>query len=353
MVQHITNDKTAINLAVTYYLNQKSKFHRKCIEYWVDNKKNSVFYLIRAINKKAIIQLYFNFFKLYPYKISSVNNDLVNAFLNSQQKIKSVQTESLEVKTYPVFLIVKTLNKSLLEYKIGLEKSSKLLLDKKKDLNNYINSYNGIKIDSSEENNNIAEFTSCQKAIRCAYLIQKKLLRKYSNINFRIALFSEPNNYKEQILSQKIPKLLNFLFFLCNQNELLISSNINHSYSNNGLKTRKLNIQQENFLFSLAATLDKNYHNSKFNIPDFCKSIMMSKTKLYRNCKSLTGMSINALLKEYRLKSSLNSLNKNHSSISQISINSGFSSSSYFSNCFKKKFGISPRELALSSNLAF
>lgn len=350
MVQHITNNKTAMNLAVTFYLKQKSKFHKKCIEYWVDNNKNSVFYLIKAINKKSISQLYFNFFNIHPYKISSVNNDLVYAFLNSQQRIKSIQPESLKVKTPSIFLIIKTLDKNLLDYKLGKEKLTKFLVNKKNDIYNYIDSYNGVKIDLNRDNNHVAVFTSSQKAIDCAYLIQKKLLKKYSNTDFRIALFNDPNSYKEQILSQKIPRLLSFLYFLCSKKQLLISSNFNQSYISNDLKARKLNIQQENFLFLLADTLDKNFHNSEFNIPDFCKSIMISKTKLYRNCKSLTGMSFNGLLKEYRLKNSLNSLIKNHSSISQISINSGFSSCSYFSNCFKKKFGISPSELLLKNN---
>jgi AraC-like DNA-binding protein len=60
---------------------------------------------------------------------------------------------------------------------------------------------------------------------------------------------------------------------------------------------------------------------------------------------SLTGLSPNAFVQEYRLKNALKLLNKNVGNISEIAFESGFSSPSYFSKCFKKKFGLLPAAL--------
>lgn len=67
----------------------------------------------------------------------------------------------------------------------------------------------------------------------------------------------------------------------------------------------------------------------------------MSKSKLYRKSTSLTGFSPNSLLREYRLLKSLDLL-KTDRNISQTMFDCGFSSPSYFTKCFQKRFGMQP-----------
>jgi AraC-like DNA-binding protein len=68
----------------------------------------------------------------------------------------------------------------------------------------------------------------------------------------------------------------------------------------------------------------------------------MSKSQLYRKCISLTGLSPNILLKEFRLEKAKDLMKKQHYSISQITFESGFTSPSYFTKCFKQKYGLLP-----------
>jgi AraC-like DNA-binding protein len=75
---------------------------------------------------------------------------------------------------------------------------------------------------------------------------------------------------------------------------------------------------------------------------DYCHNMTMSKSQLYRKTVALTGFSPNLLLKEFRLQKAKEMLHKKHSGISQVSLESGFSSPSYFTKCFKKKYGILP-----------
>jgi AraC-like DNA-binding protein len=68
----------------------------------------------------------------------------------------------------------------------------------------------------------------------------------------------------------------------------------------------------------------------------------MSKSQLYRKTISLTGLSPNLLLKEFRLEKAKELMKKQHYNIAQITFDSGFTSASYFTKCFKRKYGLLP-----------
>ncbi|MGI9544872.1 MAG: helix-turn-helix domain-containing protein, partial [Cyclobacteriaceae bacterium] len=98
---------------------------------------------------------------------------------------------------------------------------------------------------------------------------------------------------------------------------------------------------EENFLQILMDTLSKQWNNPQFGVNDFCQHTSMSKSQLYRKCTAMTGMSPNELLRDYRLQKSLDLL-KTDRNIAQTTFDSGFSSPSYFTKCFQKKFGLQP-----------
>ena len=68
----------------------------------------------------------------------------------------------------------------------------------------------------------------------------------------------------------------------------------------------------------------------------------MSKSQLYRKTIALTGLSPNILLKEFRLERAKQLMKKQRYNIAQITFDSGFTSPSYFTKCFKKQFGLLP-----------
>jgi AraC-like DNA-binding protein len=68
----------------------------------------------------------------------------------------------------------------------------------------------------------------------------------------------------------------------------------------------------------------------------------MSKSQLYRKTISLTGLSPNLFVKEFRLEKAKELMKKQRYTISQITFDSGFTSPSYFTKCFKKKYGLLP-----------
>jgi AraC-like DNA-binding protein len=100
--------------------------------------------------------------------------------------------------------------------------------------------------------------------------------------------------------------------------------------------------QDEKLLLGLFDNLEKNWQDANFDIDFFSREMAMSKSQLYRKIISLTGLSPNILLKEYRLLKAKDLMKKQHHNIAQVTFDSGFTSASYFTKCFKQKFGILP-----------
>ena len=100
--------------------------------------------------------------------------------------------------------------------------------------------------------------------------------------------------------------------------------------------------QDESVIESLFKTLEVNWQDAEFTAAQFCSSMAMSKSQLYRKTIALWGLPPNQLLKEFRLDKARELLKKHNSNISQTTFDSGFTSPSYFTKCFKKKFGLLP-----------
>ncbi len=352
LIQHITKNKTAVDLAIAFYSKLQLTLFKKCINCWVDYKKNSVFFLIKATDKKSIKSLYYKSINIQPYKITSVNRHLAYALLKREQQLKTIQSEThYNSNKHSILFLAKTFNKKTLICKLQESNAKNVLLYKKTIIENLINSYEGNQIKTKEEGF-LASFTSYKKAIDCSIAIQKKLYKRIDCFPIKIILFPNKNNQESIASTANINRLIEFLYFLKTKKQLIISSQIEdlNTYSEHidckqNNTYLKLNPETENFLHSLLDVISKNYQNPHFNIPNIASLMMMCKTKLYRNCKAITGKSINQILKEFRLIKSVNSITDGTSDINQTSIDVGFSSSSYFSNCFKKEYGISPTTL--------
>ena len=88
--------------------------------------------------------------------------------------------------------------------------------------------------------------------------------------------------------------------------------------------------------------MEENWRNPGFTGTEFCQAMAMSKSQLYRKAITLTGLSPNILLKEFRLDKAKELLKMNRFTMAEATFDAGFTSPSYFTKCFKKKFGLLP-----------
>jgi signal transduction histidine kinase/CheY-like chemotaxis protein/ligand-binding sensor domain-containing protein len=97
------------------------------------------------------------------------------------------------------------------------------------------------------------------------------------------------------------------------------------------------------FLLQLYQELDANLDDPGLGVDWLCKTMAMSRSTLNRKLKSLLDISPNDLIRRYRLQKA-RSLLLSGSDITSAAYKVGFSSHSYFSQCFKEEYGITPSE---------
>ena len=101
----------------------------------------------------------------------------------------------------------------------------------------------------------------------------------------------------------------------------------------------------EMFLRRAIDCVNAHYSDCEFDLPEFVSSMGTSKTVLTEKLKALTGMSPGAFINNVRMTVAYKALteNKDDVRISDIAFSVGFNDPKYFSSCFKKKYGMTPK----------
>lgn len=101
---------------------------------------------------------------------------------------------------------------------------------------------------------------------------------------------------------------------------------------------------EEQFMQKLYHILETNVSNPDLSLDQFCREIGMSRANLYRKIKSITDLSPNEFIRNFRLDMGAKMLREARLPVSDVYVAVGFNSHGYFSNCFKAHFGVSPTE---------
>ncbi|HLP59461.1 MAG TPA: AraC family transcriptional regulator, partial [Candidatus Deferrimicrobium sp.] len=84
--------------------------------------------------------------------------------------------------------------------------------------------------------------------------------------------------------------------------------------------------------------IEKDLSDPNFGVDQLAVALDMSRPTLYRKMLALTGHSPNKFIQAYRLKRSVNLLKSHYGNITEVAYKVGFSSSAYFTKCFKETF---------------
>ena len=115
--------------------------------------------------------------------------------------------------------------------------------------------------------------------------------------------------------------------------------------------SKKINIWQDKldlaeldklFIQKLKKVIEENYQYSEFGKMRMASMMAVCERHLNRKVKKLIGLNPIDILRDYRLIKAARILRQGIQ-VGIVSDLSGFSSNSYFSSCFKKKFGYSPK----------
>lgn len=324
----------------------------KCMTYWIDEERETIFCLIEAPTKEAVSELHGRAHGLIPHKIIEVNSNLVGAFLGRiYDPIDAEITDGLKVFKDPSFrtlLLIKMPDRALAKYKFGPNKAEELL-----ETSYAITRRNVAKNEGREvEANNrcfLASFYSASSAVACALEVQKEICQDVADLDWvKMAINAgEPVANSNDLFGDTI-QLAHYMCNVSKKFQIAVSSSVNELISNRSVKGDHqnkivaLSPRDEEALFGLFRMLEENWHDANFNVSQCCSFMGMSKSHLYRQTIAVCGLSPVLLLKNFRLEKALELMRKQRYTISEITFASGFNSPSYFTKCFKKKYGLLP-----------
>ncbi len=109
---------------------------------------------------------------------------------------------------------------------------------------------------------------------------------------------------------------------------------------------RKFNMEQQDkkFIDDMNSIIEDNLSNVDFEIEMIAKKLGMSRSAFFKKVKGITDETPIDFVKNYKLNHAVELLKHSNMNISDIAYQSGFSDVSYFGKCFRKKFGMSPRD---------
>ena len=145
--------------------------------------------------------------------------------------------------------------------------------------------------------------------------------------------------FKHQVLSARIQNLI------ANRKRLkqLFGDEFSPSKSN-------VSDMEREFVERFRSLIEKDMSNSELSVEELGELMGMSRVQLYRKIKSLTNYTPVEFVRITRLKKAASLLASTDLSVSEITYEVGFSSSSYFAKCYKEYFGESPTDFLKRKN---
>ena len=111
-----------------------------------------------------------------------------------------------------------------------------------------------------------------------------------------------------------------------------------------GLPASGITSMDQKFLGKAVEVVEEHMGDFDFSVDRFSQEMSVSNMQLYRKLKALVNLSANEFIRSVRLNHAAQLIKQKNDNIAQISYAVGFNNPSYFAECFKKQFGVSPSE---------
>lgn len=100
----------------------------------------------------------------------------------------------------------------------------------------------------------------------------------------------------------------------------------------------------KNFLEKSFAIITEHISDTSFGVEILAENMNVSRSILLKKIEALIGESPLELIKRTRLNTAAKLIEKNFGNVSEVALEVGFNNPSYFAECFKKQFGVSPSQ---------
>lgn len=326
------NTGTGIGLALTKELVQ---LHKGKIEVQSDIDTGTIFKVIIPISKDNYLSSEILSEELQEDEIIQqyvISDEIENTtLLPEETPTLLIVEDNIEIRNY-IFSIFEN------SYKVTIAKDGKQGFEKALDIIPDI-----IISDIMMPNQNGIEFSNTIKNHKLTNHIPIILLTAKTDVQDKLeglktgadAYITKP--FSSIILKGTVVNLLENRRLLqqrFSKNILLVANDMN------------IRTADDKFVKKLKIVLDEFITEQSFSIQKFSAEMGVSRMQLHRKLKAITGQTTSEFVKIYRLNLAAKQLKEKNIPVAEIAYTVGFNEPSYFTRCFKKEFGCSPKDYA-------
>ena len=326
-------------------LKVQDQFGCRALTYWYDDKRKTAFCLVEAPDEASLKNMHDHAHGQVPHSIIPVEPGLVEAFLGRVQDPGHLPGTHSLVIDEPAFRAIMLVSSEGYLSHDNVSKS-------KHDRMEAIIRNQGGSVVRNVAHEILASFRSVLTAVKAGKeLLAAEAACPNKNLLSIAITVGSPVNGQQPIFAETVQRA-NKLSRLVEGNLVLSAEAYETFVSENEEPTGPrpgfiaINEREEKFLLSFIDHLETSFQQAELTVTDFSLATGMSKSQLYRMLVRITGMSPNELVQVFRLKTAAAQLHKKVSkSVSEVAYEVGFTSPSYFSKCFRKRYNILPSAL--------
>ena len=109
-------------------------------------------------------------------------------------------------------------------------------------------------------------------------------------------------------------------------------------------ESNKLSVADQEFLDKAASAVADHIMDSNYSVDALASDLCMSRANLHRKLRAITGQTPTDFIRNQRLERAAQLLRTTSYSVNEIADLVGFSYASYFTKCFKEKYGVLPKD---------
>jgi len=103
---------------------------------------------------------------------------------------------------------------------------------------------------------------------------------------------------------------------------------------------------ENDFLHKITGIIEENLSDERFGVSELAHKLGMSRSNLLRKIKKINNLSVSQFIRQVRLENAIELLQENDLTVSEVSYEVGFGSTSYFIKCFHDHYGYPPGEVS-------
>jgi AraC-like DNA-binding protein len=358
MDYHIFDEVTTEQVKQAHLIDKKTQDKYEVIyhQFWVNEKAGTVFCLIEGPNADACEAVHREAHGDVSCNIIEVEAGLLNLFMGKAHSIADgvVYNRDGSIDSgFRYILVLDIVGKTDLLNHANIQKFV-LPEIQRNYANNLIKKFDGQAIKNLSDDSIIATFKDVNIALECAIELQSGFLKRIKqgewDVEFRIGLGDgQPVTMKDGFFEEAVDFSKN-LSLISDDGTITISNNIKKLSNFDKIcgfneKIKIVSDRQKDFAENFFKHTQTHLANSDFSIISLSAEIGVSRTQLYRKTMALTGRSPISFIRDIKMHKARNLIKRESLNISEIALEVGFNSPSYFSKCFQDRYGIVPSKM--------